>query len=71
MTDPKINYDSVEGIPSESDTRHIQVAMDDQILRAYAQNTRPNKAGVGRISAFAGPLIVTPDAICGSWIYEE
>ena len=69
MTDPKINYDSAEGKPSESDTRHVQVAMDGEILRAYAQNTRLNKAGVGRINAFAGPMILTPDTVCASWIY--
>ena len=71
MTDPKINYDSVEGAPSESDTRLVQVAMDDETLRAYAKNTVPNKAGVGCIIAYAGPMIVTPDAIVGSWLYVE
>ena len=71
VTESKINYDSVEGLPSESDTKLVQVAMDDEILLAFAKNNHPNKAGVGNISAFAGPMIITPDAVCGSWIFKE
>ena len=71
VTESKINYDSVEGVPSESDTKLVQVAMDDEILLAYAKNNHPNKAGIGSICAFAGPMIITPDAVCGSWIYKE
>ena len=45
--------------------------MDDEILKAFAKNVQHNKAGVGNISAFAGPILVTKEGICASWIFRE
>ena len=72
VTDSKISYDTVEGLPSEFDTRNVSVPLDNEILLAYARNIQPNKAGVGNISAFAGPILpLSHDSCCASWLYKE
>lgn len=68
VTEDKLNYDSVEMIPSENDTKIVTVWMNGIHLQSYAKNTYTNKMGVGNFYCLAGPILFTKDALLSSWI---